>query len=191
MKERAADRRQRERRTKALLKTGRLLEVILSHVRNGGSLISLCEAWGVRYSDFIGWIRADNKRSEAYNLAGQDRSEWTKEMILSELRLLSRFDIRKLYDADGNLKPIQELDDETARMVASTEIDELFSGKGDFRTKSGQTTKVKVYDKLKALELVAKTEHEIGASLEDLLSKSYEPGPAQEPNAGKQEGAQA
>ncbi len=154
--------------------------MILNHVRNGGSLISLCETWGVRYSDFIGWVRADKQRSDLYNEAQKDRSEWTDEMILSELRLTARFDMRKLYDEHGTRKRVNELDAETARMVQEVKSD----------------GSLKLYDKQRAQELlgkhrrlfVDKTEHDISEKLEDILSKSYEqpapPAAEQPPAAG-------
>lgn len=170
------------RRLRLILAARRTFDVILAHIRNGGTLIDLCDAWQVRYSDVIAWVRADKPRGELYNQAMADRSEWTDEMVLSEIRAICRFDIRKLYDENGALKPVHELDAETARMVMTVEVDEIKRGNGDVRVKVGETTKVKVYDKLKALELAGKnrklytdkTEHEIGGRLEDILSKSYE-----------------
>lgn len=134
-------------------------------------MIELCDTWDVRYSDIIGWLRADKARTEAYDKAVSDRSEWTDEMIIAEIRATCRFDVRRLYFAKGHTRagqliPIEELDAETARMVR--EIDE--------------DGNIKVYDKLKALELAAKsrrllvdkTEHDVGGKLEDILSRSYE-----------------
>lgn len=170
------------RRLRLLLSARRTLDVILAHVRNGGSLIELCDTWQVRYSDVIAWVRADAKRKELYEEAGRDRSEWTDEMVLSEIRLMCRFDIRKLYDKNGALLPVHELDAATARMVMTAEVDEIKRGSGDVRVKVGETTKIKVYDKLKALELAAKsrrllvdkTEHDVSERLEDILAKSYD-----------------
>lgn len=192
----AKDRRRRERRTKALLKTARTFDVILNHVRNGGTLISLCETWDVRYSDIIGWIRGDKAREDSYLKAGEDRSEWTKEMVLAEIRAVCRFDVRDLYypvghALAGTLKPIHELDAATARMVRETEVDEIVRGHGDTKRTIGVTSKVKVYDKLKALELAArseslltdKTEIKGSLKLEDLIAASNEPAAAPAPGA--------
>ncbi len=181
------------RRLRLVLGARRTFDVILAHVRNGGTLIDLCDTWQVRYSDVIAWVRADKQRGEAYDLAMKDRSEWTDEMVLSEIRAICRFDIRKLYDEHGALKPVHELDAETARMVMSTEVEEMYRGQGDKRHQVGERTKVKVYDKLKALELAGKnrklytdkTEHEVGGQLADILSKSYEEPakPGEQPHA--------
>jgi hypothetical protein len=80
------DRHRRELRTARLLKTKQTWQVILNHVRNGGSLLNLAESWDVRYSDLITWVRADKKRLEEYQQACDDRAGWTDEMILNELR---------------------------------------------------------------------------------------------------------
>lgn len=174
----AGDQRRRGRRLGLLLKATRTLDVILMHVRNGGSLIELCDTWDVRYSEIVAWLRADKFRGDAYDKAINDRSEWTDEMIIAEIRATCRFDVRRLYfpkghDRAGKLIPIEELDAESARMVREVDAD------GD----------VKVYDKLKALELAAKsrrllvdkTEHDVSEKLEDILSRSYDAPDAAKP----------
>jgi hypothetical protein len=176
----AKHQRLRGRRLRLILKAARTLDVILSHVCNGGSLISLCDTWNVRYSDVVAWIRADKAREAAYDQAMRDRSEWTDEMILSEVRAACRFDIRRLYFPKGHLRaghliPIEELDAETARMIR--EVDE--------------DGKVKVYDRLKALELAGKNRklytdnvnHSGEVKLEDVLARSYEDPPPASPAA--------
>lgn len=178
----AMGRRRMARRLRLILLARRTIDVILAHIRNGGTLIELCDAWQVRYDEVVAWVRADKPRSELYDQALRDRSEWTDEMVLSEIRAICRFDIRKLYDDKGALKAISELDFETARMVQQAEVEEMYSRVGDFRSRVGEKTKVKVYDKLKALELAGrnrklytdKQEHDVGGRLEDILSKSYE-----------------
>lgn len=156
------ERRGRERLTSRLLKTQKTFEVILAHVRNGGSLIQLCETWGVRYSDIIGWIRADAKRGEQYDKAGADRSEWAKEMLLNELRKLLLADPGRLFylegDKAGQPKPIQELDADARRMIREIDAD----------------GKVKVYDRLKALELAMKEQRMLTEKVETTFSGSLE-----------------
>ncbi len=169
---------QRARRvvlTRRLLKTKMLLDVILSHVRNGGSLIDLCRTWDVRYSDFIGWIRGDQERSKLYNMAMSDRSEWTDEMILSEIRLRITLDPRKLYK-DGRRLKVHELDADTARMVDEVKKDGTikFMGKKD-ALELGARNRQLLTDRVK---------HGLDQSLEDLLLASYkdpEPASAGEP----------
>ena len=54
------------------------------------------------------------------------------------------------------MRPIQELDEQTAAMIASFEQDALFSGSGKDRNQVGVTTKVKLWDKVQALTTLAR-----------------------------------
>lgn len=58
----------------------------------------------------------------------------TTERLLREYARLGFSDIRKLYDDKGNIKPIQELDDDTAAAISSVEEEveiELAMSKND------------------------------------------------------------
>lgn len=83
------------------------------------------------------------------------RLEVTADHVLQELARIAFLDPRQLFDEDGDLKPISELDDDTAAALASFEIKENFKGRGkwqfDFLTK-----KVKLVDKKGTLELLGK-----------------------------------
>jgi len=79
----------------------------------------------------------------------------TREEVLRELRAIGMADIRKIYDADGNLKPIGDLDDETAAAIAGVETVTEVSGRGEDREVS-IVRKVKRFDKNKALELLGR-----------------------------------
>lgn len=80
----------------------------------------------------------------------------TAERILKELANIAFLDIRKFFDEDGQLKKPADLDDECATTLSSIESDELFEGYGDERRSIGYSKKVKFWDKLKALEMLAK-----------------------------------
>lgn len=56
---------------------------------------------------------------------------------------------------DG-LKNIQDIDESTRRAISSLETFEEFEGYGEDREKIGDTKKVKLIDKTKALELLGK-----------------------------------
>lgn len=76
--------------------------------------------------------------------------------VLLALARIAFADIRKLYDEHGNLKPIHELDDDTAAALAGIEVEEIYAGRGDEREQIGMVKKVRRYDKPKALELLGK-----------------------------------
>lgn len=73
---------------------------------------------------------------------------------LEEMRRLAFSDIRKLFDASGNLRPIHELDDETAACLASLEVVKKNLAAGDGKTDT--VHKLKVWDKTRSLEMLAK-----------------------------------
>ena len=83
-----------------------------------------------------------------------EKAELTAEMVKARLRLLAFQDIRKLFDDDGNLKPIHELDDDAAAMVAGFEVIKKNAAAGDGIIDT--VHKVKAVDAVKPLEMLAK-----------------------------------
>lgn len=83
-----------------------------------------------------------------------EKAELTAQMVKDRLRLLGFQDIRKLFDEAGNLKPLHQLDDDAAAMVAGVEVvkKNLAAGDGQVDT----VHKVKVVDPVKPLEMLAK-----------------------------------
>lgn len=115
-----------------------------------------------------------NERLEAR----KNRTEITQDMVLKELSKIAFLDIRKMYNENGGLKNIQDVDDDTAGAIISLESSEEFEGYGDDREQSGWCRKVKMSDKAKALELLGKhlgmfkeTNMNINISYEDYLNK--------------------
>jgi phage terminase small subunit len=71
--------------------------------------------------------------------------------VLNELKKIGFSDVRKLYNKDGSLKQVSELDDDTAAAVAG--VEELTNNKyNDF----DKTKKIKMADKTKALDLLGR-----------------------------------
>jgi len=81
-----------------------------------------------------------------------NKHRMTADSVLQELSRIVHFDIRKLYNPDGTLKGINELDDDTAAALSSFEIKEI---KAD-GTIIGLTRKVKGHDKNRAIESAMK-----------------------------------
>lgn len=86
----------------------------------------------------------------------QQRTEITQDRVLQEYARLAFCDPRRLFNADGSPKPIEELDDDTAAALAGLEVREEFEGKGQERTLAGYTKKYKLVNKLGALDSLAK-----------------------------------
>lgn len=86
----------------------------------------------------------------------EKRTEITQDMVIKELAKIAFLDIRKLYTGNGQLKNVADIDDDTAGAISSLETLEEYDGYGDDREKIGDTQKVKLLDKTKALELLGR-----------------------------------
>lgn len=161
------------------------IDVICAHVANGSDLPSLCATWDLPFGWISNWIHADmavGGRHSRYIQALNDRSEWVVESVLAELRKIGFSDLRQLFAADGSLLPPKDWPQHAAASVASVEVDELFEGTGQAREQVGVTRKVKLWDKMRALEMIGKNlsmfieRHEVTGhvTLEDLVNKANE-----------------
>ena len=86
----------------------------------------------------------------------EKRTEVTQDMVIKELAKIASLDIRKLYTENGQLKNVADIDSDTAGAISSLETLEEYEGYGDDREKIGDTQKVRLLDKTKALELLGK-----------------------------------
>jgi phage terminase small subunit len=77
-------------------------------------------------------------------------AEITNEKVFREMGRVAFFDPRKLFDENGNLKAIKDLDDDTAAAISSIEITEKPGDKGVV------VTKIKMASKTTGLEQLAK-----------------------------------
>lgn len=82
----------------------------------------------------------------------QAKHDITKDSLILELQKIAFSDIRELYNADNNLKNITDFSDRVAATVSSIEVDELYEGSGKERTRIGFTRKVKLANKIAAIE---------------------------------------
>jgi hypothetical protein len=152
------------------------MTTICDHVANGGSVLDLARVWELPYNLIIDWVQTDELRNKRYVQALEARGEWAKERVLSELRAIALIDIRELFDDEGNLLPVSEWPEQTARAVAG--VDTMISNDGDV------TKKIKLIDKTKSLEmlmknlamLVERVDHTGKITLSDILAESNKPG---------------
>ncbi len=84
------------------------------------------------------------------------RVQISQDSTLRELGRVGFSDPRKLFCPDGSLKSVHEWDDETAAFVASVEVFEEHQGTGENRVLVGHTKKLKLWDKVSALEKIAR-----------------------------------
>jgi phage terminase small subunit len=106
------------------------------------------------------------------------RVQLSQDEVLLELRRLYRADLRKVFNADGSLKRLEELDDETAAAIASIDFVTVSKGEGAVE----HVTKIRRADKLGALTLAMrhlgllndKLDLNVSGGLGDRLAKARE-----------------
>ena len=77
--------------------------------------------------------------------------------VLRALGNLAFYDPRKFWNEDGTLKSVTELDLDTAQALTGFEVEKLFAhfAKGKAQ-ETGTTSKIKLADRLKSLELLSR-----------------------------------
>jgi phage terminase small subunit len=75
--------------------------------------------------------------------------EISVKSVVNEIAAVAFVDLGELFDEKGNLKPLGELDARLRKTIQRIEVDQR-------PTAENQTTKVRLFDKLRALELLAK-----------------------------------
>lgn len=105
------------------------------------------------YGDGLFRSIAGRERLHARILELRKNLNITPERVLQEYARIAFADVRCIFDDNGTLIPIHELDDDTAAAVASVEVQTIGDKEGVMKT---DTHKVKMYDKLNALGVLAK-----------------------------------
>lgn len=122
-------------------------------------------------------IRAEiNKRIAAI----AEKSDITIERVMKELGRLAFVDIRQAYDAAGNLLPMNMMPEDIAAAIAGSEVFQEFEGAGRERYHIGDTKKLKLWDKTKALEMLGKrfkmftdvVQHDVSDGLAERLDRA-------------------
>lgn len=86
----------------------------------------------------------------------EERTKLNGDRVLKELWLLGTVDISEAYDDDGAIKKLKDMPETVRRAIAGVEVEELFEGSGENRIQVGFTSKVKLFDKPRCLEMLAK-----------------------------------
>lgn len=81
--------------------------------------------------------------------------EITRERVIEEMARIAFADPRKMFNANGDLKPIHDLDDDTAASVAGVEVVTVTRGRGE-DAEVDYVHKVKNWDKPKMLSDLGK-----------------------------------
>lgn len=97
------------------------------------------------------------ERVQELNKSRSEATGITQKRVLEEYAKIAFFDIREIYDVDGGLTNVKQLDDSSAGAIASIKSSEEW-GEDDEgnRAITGALKEVKVFDKLRALEALGK-----------------------------------
>ena len=102
-----------------------------------------------------------------------ERADLSASRVLEELRRLAFADVRNLFDEHGKLKPLHDLTPEQSASIASLEVVIKNAEAGDGHTDT--VHKIKVWDKPRVLEMLAKHFKLLDRALEntdgDLIAK--------------------
>jgi phage terminase small subunit len=96
------------------------------------------------------WLKIPKIKSviETKHIQRIAKIDFSAEKVLEGLAKLAFFDIRKLYNEDGSLKPITELDDQTAGAICGIEVEEAYQHFGAGQAKpTGILKKIKIADR--------------------------------------------
>ena len=96
-------------------------------------------------------VRAAIENGKASQL---ERAELSADRVLEELRRVAFSNLVDFFDVDGNLKPVQDLTPEQGSGLASLEL--ILKNAEGGNGKVDRVLKLKLCDKLRALELLAK-----------------------------------
>lgn len=95
-----------------------------------------------------------------------DSLDATGERILQELKSIAFAQLADCFDEDGKMLSVHDMPPECRAALNTVETDEIFAGRGEKRIQIGKMRKVKMTDKLRALELLGKYRHLFSDHLE-------------------------
>lgn len=82
----------------------------------------------------------------------QNKLEITQEKVLQEYAKVAFFDIREIYNDDNSLKSVKDIDENSAAAIAGIEVTEETAYEDGQKKNIGWTKKVKIQNKIAALE---------------------------------------
>lgn len=140
--------------------------------------IKFCEEYLIDLNGAQAAIRAGYSRNAAKEIASENLTKpniqaylsqrqeelqqatgITQKRVLEEYAKVAFTDIRKFYTVDGALKPIKDLEDDAAGALAGIEVYEekvSDSDPEDETVVTGTVKKIKIYDKVKALDSLSR-----------------------------------
>lgn len=117
-----------------------------------GDIKKAAEISGISYAYARQLLTLPKHKHVQAAIKSRERTKSNKLIATREERqefwtMVKTFDVRNFYDEEGNLKTIKDLDDDSARLIQSIKI-----------TKDGDEIEYKLPDRLKASELLGRSE---------------------------------
>jgi hypothetical protein len=163
-----------------------VIEDICSSISAGGVTLDrwcLDQEPRVHYGTIGKWIDSDPERKRRYLEASGLREARDKDWVIRELQGWVDCDIMDAFNEDGTMKALKDIPAEVRRSIVGFEVHELWGMdlEGN-RTVVGCVKKIKIADKTKAIEMMARhlkmlvdrVEHDGKVTLEDILTQSHE-----------------
>lgn len=129
---------------------------LMLHVAMGGTMRTAAKNFGVPFPWLFKHVSGDPAINRKYQEALMQRHEYMNQFLFDQFKLLAESDLTAIMNADGSIKDPTDWPENVRQFVSAIEVDELFEGTGRERKQVGWTKKVKLWDKMKALEQLAK-----------------------------------
>lgn len=85
-----------------------------------------------------------------------ERTQITADRVLVELARIAFLDPADLFDANGNPRPIADIPEHARRAIIGCDVVQLYEGAGQTRKQDGEVRKIRLADKVRALELLGR-----------------------------------
>jgi len=86
----------------------------------------------------------------------QEETGITQKRVLEEYAKIAFSDIRQMFDGNNMLLSLKDVPDDIAACLSSVEVDQLWGASMDSKVQIGETKKVKVWNKINALDSLAR-----------------------------------
>ena len=129
------------------------LECICTLLCAGVNVLRICAENCYDYGSMVNWVYSDEGRKAKYEEALVRRGDWLCHRIIKELEDVGLMDVGEMYDGNGVLKSMGEMSEAARRAISGIDVEER-----DDDGVGVTVRKVKVWDKLKALEMMGKTQ---------------------------------
>lgn len=114
------------------------LDSLCDFISENGTLAEYCSKHKIKFRMTLEWIEADPERKATYERAIEARQLGLQDHVLSSIRNAASIDPANLYDESGELRHIQEMDEETRQSI--TEVSETINARSGDITKKVKFT---------------------------------------------------